>query len=115
MSRCFLRTFAVLLGVLILGRSGPARADEADGHGDLSLSGASDLPVSTEWANPLGPVIQQASADYNVPAELLIALGWYGSNFEDRGGVPTVEGGYGVLALRDNILGGDSLPLAASL
>src|SRR5690606_26581598 len=44
-----------------------------------------------------------------------LVLGKLGSGLENRGDVPTIEGGYGVMGLRDNDLTGDSLVLAADL
>ncbi|MBI4582277.1 MAG: N-acetylmuramoyl-L-alanine amidase, partial [Planctomycetes bacterium] len=67
------------------------------------------------WAAPLGPVFDSAAATYNVPRELLMTLGFLGSAFENRGDQPTIEYGYGVMALRQNAWGGDSLTVAAQL
>ncbi len=67
------------------------------------------------WPEPLGPIFTEAAARYNVPRELLLTLAWLGSGFENRGDQPTIELGYGVMALRDNPWGGDSLPRAAAL
>jgi len=67
------------------------------------------------FSEPLGPIFEQAAAQYNVPRELLLTLGWFGSAFENRGSQPTIEYGYGVMALRQNNLGGNSLELAAGL
>ena len=61
------------------------------------------------WSRPLMPVLQAAARKYDVPVALLLALGYFGSNFENRGGAPTIEGGYGVMALRDNWHGAKSL------
>ncbi len=67
------------------------------------------------WTTPLLPVFQSAAKKYNVPLPLLLTLAYYGSSFENRGGAPTIEGGYGVMALRDNTLGGTSLTDGAVL
>ncbi|MCC6484677.1 MAG: N-acetylmuramoyl-L-alanine amidase [Armatimonadetes bacterium] len=67
------------------------------------------------WPSALLPIFQSAAADYNVPLELLLTIGYYGSGFENRGDDSTVEGGYGLMALRKNTLGGDSLTLGAQL
>ncbi len=67
------------------------------------------------WTVPLMPVFQSAAKKYNVPLTLLLTLGYYGSTFENRGGAPTIEGGYGVMALRDNTIGGTSLNAGAAL
>ena len=76
------------------------------------------LPAATntiEWGYNLVPVFEQASVKYQVPLPLLLVLGYYGSNFENRGNAPTIEGGYGVMALRQNVYGGNSLAEAAAL
>lgn len=67
------------------------------------------------WPEPLNPVFDDAVSAYDVPRELLISLGFMGSAFENRGDQPTIEYGYGVMALRQNHWGGDSLPAAAQL
>ena len=67
------------------------------------------------WDYDLGPVFQAASAKYNVPLPLLLALGHFGSAFENRGDARTIENGYGVMALRKNDMGGTSLADAAAL
>ena len=67
------------------------------------------------FAAPLNPVLDSAAAAYHVPRELLVTLGYLGSGFENRGDQPTIEYGYGVMALRQNNWGGDSLTVAAGL
>ncbi len=67
------------------------------------------------WSTQLNPIFDNAAATYNVPRELLVALGYLGSGFENRGSQPTIEDGYGVMALRQNKWGGDSLTVAAGL
>ncbi|NLN75114.1 MAG: hypothetical protein GX139_02235 [Armatimonadetes bacterium] len=75
------------------------------------------LPFSNvqPWDYELGPIFEAASARYQVPLPLLLALGHFGSAFENRGDSPTIEGGYGVMALRQNDMGGNSLAEAAAL
>ncbi len=75
------------------------------------------LPYSNvqPWGYDLGPIFEAASAKYQVPLPLLLALGHFGSAFENRGDSPTIEGGYGVMALRKNEMGGASLAEAAAL
>ncbi len=67
------------------------------------------------WPEPLGPIFDEAAARYDVPRDLLLALGYLGSAFENRGDQPTIEYGYGVMALRENAWGGNSLAQAAEL
>ena len=67
------------------------------------------------WGYDLMPVFEEASATYNVPLPLLLALGHFGSAFENRGDARTIENGYGVMALRKNDMGGTSLAEAAAL
>jgi len=61
------------------------------------------------------PIFEQAANDYLCPVELLLVLGQMGSAFENRGGVATIEQGYGLMALRQNRWGAHSLELASSL
>jgi N-acetyl-anhydromuramyl-L-alanine amidase AmpD len=68
-----------------------------------------------QWGYELGPIFEEASAKYQVPLPLLLALGHLGSAFENRGDAPTIEGGYGVMSLRQNVYGGTSLAEAIAL
>ncbi len=81
-------------------------------NSDLDAKLASD---AKPWDKPLMPAFMAASKEYRVPLPLLLTLAYFGSAFENRGGAPTIEGGYGVMALRDNVLGGESLALGSSL
>jgi len=72
-------------------------------------------PKATEWNVQLMPIFESAAKDYDVPLPLLLTLGYFGSAFENRFGAPTIEYGYGVMALRQNKLGGDSLAVGAAL
>jgi len=56
------------------------------------------------WDKPLMPAFENAAEKHGVPLPLLLALGYIGSHFENRGDAPTIEGGYGVMALRANNL-----------
>jgi N-acetyl-anhydromuramyl-L-alanine amidase AmpD len=90
----------------------------AFGEGTLARFGPGQPSVQLDVApnsTQLGPAFAKAANQYNVPLPLLLTLGYMGSGFEYRGDAPTVEGGYGVMALRDNILGADSLSLASPL
>lgn len=85
----------------------------------LADTGEELLPVCESnvqpWSYDLGPVFEAASAKYDVPQPLLVTLAYFGSAFVNRGDAPTIEGGYGVMALRQNSLGGNSLAEAAAL
>lgn len=61
------------------------------------------------WTQPLMPMFEEAAARHDVPLPLLLTLGYFGSAFENRGDAPTIEGGYGVMALRENKITGKSL------
>lgn len=89
--------------------STPAPADFSKGSEIASLQNAA------QWQQPLMPAFEQAAAQYNVPIDLLITLAKIGSGLENRGQAKTIEGGYGLMALRKNDLGGNSLELAAQL
>lgn len=96
----------------------PVMANDQNEPAHENLTGPIS-PAGMEYALTagvrLGPMIQAAANEHNIPVELLLALGQLGSAFEDRHGAPTIERGYGIMALRENATGGDSLMLAAKL
>ena len=98
----------VLALLLILVSNLLAIADPDDNKGlqDLDKLAITD---TKPWSRPLTPAFRDAAKKYDVPLPLLLALGYFGSHFENRGGAPTIEGGYGVMALRDNWYGAKSL------
>jgi hypothetical protein len=104
---------SLLLGLALLAAMSCAFAEAgktlAREPGDPNA--AKPLPMNA----PLNPIFKAAAKKYNIPLDLLLTLGWFGSNFENLGTAPTIEGGYGIMALRDNILGSDTLVLGASL
>ncbi|HOB75110.1 MAG TPA: immunoglobulin domain-containing protein [Phycisphaerae bacterium] len=98
--------------------SPPDAVSDIEDPSPPEISQAADpslLKNSPEWQQPLMPVFEEAAAGYNVPLDLLLTLAKMGSAFENRGDARTIEGGYGLMALRDNDLGGDSLKLASEL
>ena len=98
--------------LLLMVASAVAAADDQVGLPDLA---SMTNPKATAWTTPLMPIFDSAAKKYNVPLPLLLTLGYFGSAFENRYGAPTIEGGYGVMALRDNKTGGNSLIAGASL
>jgi len=96
---------------------GRVRAGEPAADALVPITLAPESPRRYESARdaPLMPAFEQAADDYRCPVELLLTLGQMGSGFEDRGGAPTIEHGYGLMALRENRWGGDSLTLASLL
>jgi hypothetical protein len=97
--------------ILIFNLVAAADPDDEKGPPDLAKLAITD---TKPWSSPLMPVFSVAAKKYDVPLPLLLALGYFGSHFENRGGAPTIEGGYGVMALRDNWLGAKSLRHGAS-
>lgn len=102
----------LVCGLLLLCMAGAVTAQD---DGIMPDFAAMTNPNATEWTTPLLPIFESAAKDYNVPLPLLLTLGYYGSAFENRFGAPTIEYGYGVMALRQNKLGGDSLAVGATL
>jgi N-acetyl-anhydromuramyl-L-alanine amidase AmpD len=120
---CALSCIAVLGLMLCIGCGGQSPIPAADDTAGLvdpaspeaRAADAVALKAAPEWQLPLTPAFQEAAAAYEVPLDLLLTLGKIGSGLENRGQDATIEGGYGVMALRDNELGGKSLELAAQL
>ncbi|NLN79154.1 MAG: hypothetical protein GX141_09585, partial [Armatimonadetes bacterium] len=94
----FFIVFALLAALLACGIA----------YADAEEYGERPPPFSNvhPWGYDLMPVFEEASATYNVPLPLLLALGHFGSAFENRGDARTIENGYGVMALRKNDMGG---------
>ncbi len=104
---------SLLLGFALLAAMSCAFAEVG---GTLArVPGDPNVAKPLAMGTQLNPIFKAAAKKYNVPLDLLLTLGWFGSNFENRGDAPTIEGGYGIMALRDNILGSDTLVLGASL
>jgi len=102
-----------LLALIVCLCAAPAPAsDTSDSHQVFGVTAADSVPT---WTVPLVPAFESAAAKYDVPLTLLLTLGSYGSGFENRGSAPTIEGGYGVMALRSNSMGGDSLAVGSEL
>ncbi len=84
---------------------------------DLSLAAATKVDPNIEpFGQLLMPDFERAAEKQDIPLPLLLTLGYFGSHFENRGDAPTIEGGYGVMALRGkNFFKADSLNEGASL
>lgn len=102
-------TIALICFALIAGSGVSAMPDYGLAESEL-IDGA-----PPPWTEPLMPAFVQASQDYHVPVDLLLALAYFGSNFENRAFAATIEKGYGLMALRINALSSESLAEAASL
>ncbi len=79
-----------------------AFAQLADPRAVLANRHAYGFGKTEPWSKDLMPDFKRAAEKHDVPLPLLLALGYFGSRFENRGDAPTIEGGYGVMALRDN-------------
>ncbi len=110
-----LRSLLPVVAILCLLAAAGVHADIASPPGLQEDFGLSAAEPEAPWSVSLMPMFESAAAKYNVPLPLLLTLGYYGSGFENRGSAPTIEGGYGVMALRKNNQGGDSLALGARL
>lgn len=106
------RVSALILSVVVL-LSAPAlcKPDDEKALPDFVHVMKAKVP----WTRPLMPMFERAAAKYDVPLPLLLTLGYFGSAFENRGDAPTIEWGYGVMALRENPFGGKSLAEAEAL
>jgi chitodextrinase len=88
-------------------QAAPSNLSTGPAHPDLEAMASSNVVA---WTQPLMPEFEKAAAKHNVPLPLLLTLGYLGSGFENRGDAPTIENGYGVMALRNkNAWHSDSL------
>ncbi len=102
-------TIALVCLALVMGSGAAAMPDYGLDESEL-IDGA-----PPPWSEPLMPAFVQASEDFHVPLDLLLALAYFGSNFENRAFAPTIEKGFGLMALRINGLSSESLAEAKSL
>ncbi len=103
----------VALFILLLAPAGSHAATDPSSDPNV----ASDAPV-LQPSGPLADVFAQAAADYGIPADILLAIGYEESHFEQQAAPPSgndaEDGGYGVMHLVERA-DNDSLAQAAKL
>ncbi|HET6454427.1 MAG TPA: family 10 glycosylhydrolase [Armatimonadota bacterium] len=112
-----MKSICLCVSLILMLAFGLAVADTPveEGGDHLDLTTMATQPGGP-WNQPLMPMFEEAAARHDVPLALLITLGYFGSAFENRGDAPTIEGGFGVMALRGrNWMGADSLGEGADL
>ncbi|NUW43758.1 N-acetylmuramoyl-L-alanine amidase [Nonomuraea rhodomycinica] len=82
-------TTLVIAGLIAL--SGPAVAQAATA-----------TPAATTAATPLADAFTKAASTYEVPRDLLVALGYAETHLDNHEGEPSASGGYGVMHLVSN-------------
>lgn len=92
----------LLVGFILMAAACSAIAQQADPAAVIANRHAYGYGKTEPWSQDLMPDFERAALRHDVPLPLLLALGYFGSHFENRGDAPTIEGGYGVMALRDN-------------
>jgi len=89
---------ATLIVSLAVGLSGqPAAARPASGGTGGAAAGGSPAV-----AGPLAAAFDRAAARYDVPRDLLVALGYAETHLDDHAGAPSASNGYGVMHLASN-------------
>jgi hypothetical protein len=86
----------------------PATVDETMGSGPA----ATVIPGTTTGASKLQAAFDSAAREFGVPERILLAVAYNESRWEQHGGSPSADGGYGVMHLTDvsagDTSGGDS-------
>ncbi|HLN64831.1 MAG TPA: N-acetylmuramoyl-L-alanine amidase [Symbiobacteriaceae bacterium] len=80
--------------------------------GTSAFAGASEFPHGDKLDGPLGQAFVKASREFKVPVEILVAVAYAETHFDDHDGVPSMANGYGVMHLVENPTN-QSLPEAA--
>lgn len=65
-------------------------------------AGAAPRSGGTTAPDPVGRAFTGAAAEFGVPRDLLIALGYGETHLDDHAGLPSQAGGYGVMHLVSN-------------
>jgi hypothetical protein len=76
------------------------KAAESPPHTPVVVAQATSVPASE-----LREAFDLAASRWGVPVELLMAVGYVESHWEQRGGEPSMDGGYGVMHLVDGAAG----------
>jgi N-acetyl-anhydromuramyl-L-alanine amidase AmpD len=95
-----LRRASYLLGATLILASGPA-GQPALAAGPTGPS-ASTQASATAKRSALADAFDRAAARYQVPADLLAALGYAETRLDGHGGAPSASGGYGAMHLTSN-------------
>lgn len=95
----WLRVLAPILVLLLLTAS-------------AAFAGGGEFPQGDKLDGPLGKAFKQASHQFKVPVEILVAVAYAETHFDDHDGQPSIANGYGVMHLVDNPTN-QSLPEAA--
>jgi N-acetyl-anhydromuramyl-L-alanine amidase AmpD len=67
-----------------------------------AYAGGEEFPRGDKLGGALGKAFTQASQAHKVPVEILVAIAYAETHFDDHGGQPSVDNGYGVMHLVDN-------------
>ncbi len=73
--------------------------------GMVVVGAASPVPqalAQPRAAGPLNDAFQRAAREFDVPRDLLVAIAYAETHFDDHGGKPSVDKGYGLMHLVDN-------------
>ncbi|MEP6775818.1 MAG: S-layer homology domain-containing protein, partial [Chloroflexota bacterium] len=63
---------------------------------------AADRPIKAGTDNgPVATAFSMAAGKWNVPQQVLMAVGWVESHWEQRGGTPSTDFGYGIMHITD--------------
>ena len=87
-------TLAGAAGVTALGASAASAAPPSPGS---RLAGS-----AARATRSLDSMFEEASARYGVPRDVLAAVGWNETRFDNHGGQPSASNGFGIMHLADN-------------
>ena len=90
---------AALIASLTLGVTGQAAAARPAGSDGVGGPSAGVLPARS---GPMATAFERAAARYDVPRDLLVALGYAETHLDGHAGAPSASNGYGVMHLASN-------------
>ena len=92
--------------IALAGAAGVTAAGAAAAKASPAPPGSGALPGSAApaptAARSLDSMFEEASAKYGVPRDVLAAVGYNESLFDNHGGQPSMSNGYGIMHLADN-------------
>src|SRR6476660_5431665 len=90
------RSFAVLVSVVLFLLVVPMT-----GGAGGAVQAADNPAIAGSGSGPVSQAFSAAARKWNVPQQVLMAVGWVESHWEQRGGAPSTDFGYGIMHITD--------------
>ncbi len=74
-----------------------------DGRSALAMKNGQEFGLDRDMGQKrLGDLFEEAAAQYDIPVDLLLAVSYSENRWNDHGGTPSIDNGFGLMHLADN-------------